>query len=79
VQFPVLIAVQPDSPGASLIWAALGRGLSRFETPLLGLPGDWDLVAQGWAPHCVPKAGCLVQEDLPDEPVERILSFLDVS
>jgi haloalkane dehalogenase len=88
-EFPMLIAVQPDNPGAPAnreAWEKLGR----FEKPFLTLFGAKDPVTQGGEkllqkhvpgasgqPHHVfPEASHFIQEDVPDELVERIIAFV---
>lgn len=90
VQFPLLIAVQPDNPGAPLNRAAWPK-LCAFERPFLTLWGAQDPVAVGGdrrlqqsvrgaagQPHEVfPEAGHFIQEDVPDALVDRITRFLE--
>jgi haloalkane dehalogenase len=88
-QFPLLIAVQPDNPGVPAnreVWKRLGR----FDKPFLTLFGAKDPVsrggekllqehvpgAAGQAHHVFPDASHFIQEDVPDELVERILGFV---
>jgi len=92
VQFPVLIAVQPDNPGVAQNREAWDR-LASFEKPFLTLFGELDPVAKGWdkiaqahvpgargqAHHIIPNASHFIQEDAPDELVTRISAFLDVA
>ena len=87
--FPSLIAVQPDNPGVPQnrrAWEALGR----FDKPFLTLFGAQDPVtaggekalvehvpgAEGQAHHVFPNASHFLQEDVPEELVERILAFI---
>lgn len=88
-QFPVLIAVQPDNPGAPLNRAAWPK-LGAYERPFLTLWGGMDPVARGGnlklqahvagakgQPHHVfPQAGHFLQEDVPHELVEHINAFI---
>jgi len=88
-QFPVLIAVQKDNPGAPLNRAAW-PGLGAYDRPFLTLWGGMDPVARGGdqklqahvagakgQPHHVfPTAGHFVQEDVPKELVARINAFI---
>jgi len=88
-QFPLLIAVQPDNPGVSANREAWDR-LGRFDKPFLTLFGARDPVtrggekrlrehvpgAAGQAHHVFPGASHFIQEDVPDELVERILAFV---
>lgn len=92
IQFPMLIAVQPDNPGAPLNREAWAR-LASFEKPFLTLFGDLDPVSKGWdkraqahipgargqAHHNFPNAGHFIQEDAPDELVARVVAFLKVN
>jgi haloalkane dehalogenase len=92
IQFPVLIAVQTDNPGAPLNRDAWAR-LATFDKPFLTLFGDLDPVAQGWDKRAqayipgaagqkhqnIPTANHFLQEDAPDELVAHIISFLDVN
>ena len=87
--FPSLIAVQPDNPGVAANRASWER-LGRFEQPFLTLFGAKDPVTQGGEkaliehvpgaagqPHHVfPDASHFIQEDVPEELVERILAFV---
>lgn len=89
LEFPMLIAVQPDNPGLPTnrrTWETLGR----FEKPLLTLWGALDPVAPGGdrvlqahvpgtrgRPHLVvPEASHFIQEDAPDLLVEQLLRFV---
>ena len=88
-QFPLLIAVQPDNPGVPANCAAWEK-LGRFDKPFLTLFGAKDPVARGaekrlqehvpgaagQAHHVFPNASHFIQEDVPDELVERILAFV---
>jgi haloalkane dehalogenase len=90
VQFPVLIAVQPDNPGAPLNREAWAR-LAGFDKPFLTLFGDLDPVSRGWdkraqahipgaqgqAHHNIPGAGHFIQEDAAAELVSRTLAFIE--
>lgn len=87
-RFPMLIAVQPDNPGVPANRAAWEK-LGRFEKPFLTLFGAKDPVSRGFekrlqahvpgaagqAHHVFPDASHFLQEDVPDELVERILAF----
>jgi len=87
--FPMLIAVQADNPGVPANREAWER-LGRFERPFLTLFGAKDPVTQGGEqaliahvpgaagqPHHVfPDASHFIQEDVPDELVERTLEFI---
>lgn len=89
IKFPVLIAVQPDNPGAPLNREAWAR-LANFKKPFLTIFGDLDPVARGWDKrahqhipgtaglphHNIPHASHFIQEDAPAELVEHILRFL---
>ncbi len=88
--FPMLIAVQPDNPGAPANRAAWEK-LGKFEKPFLTLFGAKDPVTQGGEkrliqhvpgakgqPHHVyPNANHFIQEDEPADLVERVLSFIE--
>jgi haloalkane dehalogenase len=88
-QFPMLIAVQPDNPGVPDNGAAWEK-LGGFEKPFLTLFGAKDPVskggekllqrhvpgAAGQAHHVFPDASHFIQEDVPDQLVERILTFI---
>lgn len=90
-KFPVLIAIHADNPGAPLNRAAWER-LESFRKPFLTLFGGADPVSKGWEKraqrhipgaagqqhHVVPDAGHFIQEDAPEEMVQRIISFLAV-
>jgi haloalkane dehalogenase len=92
VQFPVLIAVQPDNPGTPLNREAWDR-LASFDKPFLTLFGALDPVATGWdrrahahipgtkgQPHAViPDANHFIQEDVPAILVAHIKNFLTAS
>ena len=92
IQFPVLIAVQTDNPGAPLNREAWAK-LANFDRPFLTIFGDLDPVARGWdkraqahipgaagqAHHNIPTANHFIQEDAPEELLSRILPFLDVT
>ncbi|MCC7267583.1 MAG: alpha/beta fold hydrolase [Caulobacteraceae bacterium] len=89
VQFPVLIAVQPDNPGAPLNRAAWPK-LCAYDRPFLTLWGGQDPVARGGnkklqaavagaagQPHHVfETAGHFVQEDVPEELVAHVNAFI---
>ncbi len=88
-QFPLLIAVQPDNPGVPLNRAAWEK-LARFEKPFLTLWGALDPAsgsaykalqahipgAAGQPHHVLPDANHFIQEDAPEELVERLLGFI---
>jgi haloalkane dehalogenase len=92
IQFPLLIAVQPDNPGVPLNREAWAR-LASFDKPFLTLFGDldpvskgWDRLAQGYIPgakgqahHTVKGANHFIQEDAPAELLEHFIPFLDVN
>jgi haloalkane dehalogenase len=89
IQFPLLIAVQPDNPGVPLNKAAW-QTLVKFEKPFLTLFGELDPVAKGadaamqkripgakgQPHHRFPNANHFIQEDVPDELVAHILRFI---
>lgn len=92
LQFPLLIAVQPDNPGVPLnkkVW----EGLERFDKPFLTLFGELDPVSRGadrqmqkripgarGQPHQrFANANHFIQEDIPAELVEHILRFIDAT
>lgn len=91
LQFPLLIAVQPDNPGVPLNRAAWER-LRSFDKPFLTLWGARDPVARGvnlllqrWIPgaagqahHVFDDANHFIQEDVPEELVAHITRFLAV-
>ncbi|MDR3499875.1 MAG: haloalkane dehalogenase [Parvibaculum sp.] len=91
IQFPVLIAVQPDNPGAPLNREAWKK-LAQFDKPFLTLFGDLDPVSKGWDRRAhahipgakgkhhknIPDASHFIQEDAPEELVRNIVAFLDV-
>lgn len=89
LEFPVLIAVQPDNPGVGInreAWAKLGN----FHKPFLTLWGMRDPVARGvdkrmheHIPGCAgqphhrfPDANHFIQEDVPAELVDHVLAFV---
>jgi haloalkane dehalogenase len=88
-KFPMLIAVQPDNPGVLANREAWER-LGRFSKPFLTLFGGQDPVtnggekrlqehvpgAAGQAHHVFPDASHFIQEDVPEELVERLLAFI---
>ena len=92
IQFPLLIAVQPDNPGVPLNREAWAR-LANFNKPFLTLFGDLDPVSKGWdklaqsyipgakgqAHHTVKGANHFIQEDAPAELLEHFIPFLDVN
>jgi haloalkane dehalogenase len=90
LQFPMLIAVQPDNPGLPLNrewWKALGH----FEKPFLTLFGEQDPVSAGGhvplqahipgaagQPHQLfAEASHFIQEDVPELLVDHLLRFID--
>ena len=89
LEFPMLIAVQPENPGVPANREAWER-LGHFDKPFLTLFGARDPVtkggekrlqehvpgAAGQLHHVFPDAGHFIQEDVPDELVERILAFV---
>lgn len=89
IQFPLLIAVQPDNPGVPLNKAAW-QTLEKFEKPFLTLFGELDPVAKGadvamqkripgakgQPHHRFPTANHFIQEDVPNELVQHILRFM---
>lgn len=88
-QFPVLVPVTADDPGAVANRAAW-KGLERFERPFLTLFGDSDPITKGadkvlaeripgakGQPHAVLEdVGHFSMEDAPDEMSARIVAFL---
>jgi haloalkane dehalogenase len=90
LKFPALIAVQPDNPGVPMNVAAWEK-LKDFRKPFLTLWGQKDPVArgadkrmhehipgcEGQPHHRFPDANHFLQEDVPDELVERVLRFLE--
>ncbi|MCW5761019.1 MAG: alpha/beta fold hydrolase [Phenylobacterium sp.] len=88
-EFPVLIAVQPDNPGAPLNREAWPK-LAAYDRPFLTLWGGMDPVARGGdrklqahvagakgqKHHVFPQAGHFLQEDVPDELVAHINAFI---
>lgn len=92
IQFPLLIAVQPDNPGVPLNREAWAR-LASFDKPFLTLFGDLDPVSKGWdrlaqnyipgakgqAHHTIKGANHFIQEDAPQELLEHVIPFLDVN
>jgi len=89
LQFPMLIAVQPDNPGLPLNRAAWEK-LASFGKPFLTLWGALDPVAPGGdrrlqrhfpgaagqAHAVLPDANHFLQEDAPDELIRRLLAFI---
>ena len=90
LQFPLLIAVQKDNPGAvenRQAWAAL----AGFDKPFVTVFGGLDPVAKksdrrmqrhipgavGQAHHVVPDAGHFIQEDATAVVTERLIAFLN--
>ncbi len=92
IEFPLLIAVQPDNPGVPINKAAWER-LIKFDKPFLTLFGELDPVGRGWekrAQQFIPgakgqdhqiiaNAHHFIQEDAADELVRRITAFLEVN
>jgi haloalkane dehalogenase len=90
IEFPLLIAVQTDNPGAPLNRKAWEK-LKTFDKPFLTIFGALDPVSRGWerrAQAAIPgakdqdhfvieHANHFIQEDAPEILVERILRFLD--
>ena len=90
--FPMLIAAQPDNPGTPANREAWKR-LGEFDKPFLTLFGAKDPVTQGGEqalidhvpgaagqPHHVfPDASHFIQEDVPDQLVERTLAFIEAT
>ncbi|MBF2754629.1 MAG: alpha/beta fold hydrolase [Gammaproteobacteria bacterium AqS3] len=88
--FPALIAVESDNPGVAQNRAAW-EALERFDKPFLTIWGAKDPVtaggqevlqrripgARGQAHAVLPEAGHFLQEDAPEEVVERLLAFID--
>ncbi|MDB4807056.1 haloalkane dehalogenase [Pseudomonadales bacterium] len=91
-QFPQLIAILPGNPGVPLnkiIW----EKLKTFDKPFLTLFGDKDPIsyrgekifkkfvpgAKGQKHKIIAGAGHFIQEDKPEELVEAIIPFLEVS
>jgi haloalkane dehalogenase len=88
-QFPLLIAVQPDNPGVAQNRVAWEK-LARFEKPFLTLWGALDPAsgsaykglqahipgAAGHPHHVLPDASHFLQEDAPEELVQRVLEFI---
>ncbi len=89
LQFPMLIAVQPENPGVPLNRAAWER-LATFRKPFLTIFGAQDPVARGadrrmqrhipgtaGQPHMtIEHANHFIQEDAPEILVEQITHFL---
>ena len=89
IQFPLLIAVQSDNPGAPLNRAAWPK-LGAFAKPFLTLWGALDPVAKGsdvrlqghvagakgQPHHTFEKASHFIQEDVPEGLVEHMTAFL---
>jgi haloalkane dehalogenase len=92
IQFPLLIAVQTDNPGAPLNREAWAR-LAAFDKPFLTLFGELDPVARGWEKRAleyfkgakgqdhriIAGAGHFIQEDASEALVEHITRFLSAS
>jgi haloalkane dehalogenase len=89
IQFPLLIAVQKDNPGAPLNREAWKR-LASFDKPFLTLFGELDPVARGWEKRAqeyfkgakgldhriIDGAGHFIQEDAADELVKHVNHFI---
>lgn len=89
IQFPVLIAVQKDNPGAPLNREAWAR-LASFDKPFLTLFGELDPVARGWEKRAqeyfkgakgldhriIAGAGHFIQEDAAEELVTHVNHFI---
>jgi len=89
IQFPVLIAVQKDNPGAPLNREAWKR-LASFDKPFLTLFGELDPVARGWEKRAqeyfkgakgldhriIAGAGHFIQEDAAEELVTHVNNFI---
>ena len=92
IKFPMLIAVQPDNPGVPENRAAWEK-LGRFNKPLLTLFGSQDPVtkggekriiehvpgAVGQAHELFAEASHFLQEDVPEELVDRIFKFIEAT
>lgn len=90
IEFPLLIAVQPDNPGTPLNRAAWPK-LGAFPRPFLTLWGALDPVAKGGDArlqahvagakgqphHTFEKASHFIQEDVPEGLVEHMTAFLE--
>lgn len=89
LEFPVLIAVQPDNPGVAINREAWAK-LKDFRKPFLTLWGSKDPVARGvdkrmhehiagcagQPHHRFADANHFLQEDVPAELVEHVLRFV---
>lgn len=89
IKFPVLIAVQPDNPGAPINRAAWER-LKTFDKPFLTIFGALDPVSKGWEKRAqaeipgargqdhaiIDHAHHFIQEDAPDILVQMISAFV---
>jgi haloalkane dehalogenase len=92
IKFPMLIAVQPDNPGVPENRAAWEK-LGRFNKPLLTLFGSQDPVTKGGEKNIIEhvpgaigqahelfaEASHFLQEDVPEELVDRILKFIEAT
>ena len=88
LRFPLLIAVQPDNPGAPLNRAAWEK-LKKFDKPFLTIFGALDPVSRGWDKRAqaeiagakgqehatIEHANHFIQEDAPEILVEKINAF----
>ncbi|MBO6634417.1 haloalkane dehalogenase [Parvibaculum sp.] len=89
LRFPLLIAVQPDNPGAPLNRAAWEK-LKKFDKPFLTIFGALDPVSRGWDKRAqadipgakeqnhemIDHANHFIQEDAPEILVEKINAFI---
>ncbi|MEQ9143299.1 MAG: haloalkane dehalogenase [Parvibaculaceae bacterium] len=89
LRFPLLIAVQPDNPGAPLNRAAWEK-LKKFDKPFLTIFGALDPVSKGWDKRAqaeipgakgqnhatIDHANHFIQEDAPEILVEKINAFI---
>lgn len=90
--FPLLIAVRPGHPGATLNRQTWSK-LEHFDKPFLTLFGGKDVVsrgaerelqnripgATGWPHKVFPQAGHFIQEDMPELLVEHMLAFISAT
>jgi len=90
LRFPLLIAVQPDNPGAPLNRAAW-ENLKKFDKPFLTIFGALDPVSKGWDRRAqaeipgtkgqdhatIDHANHFIQEDAPEILVEKINAFIE--
>ncbi|MEP0707374.1 haloalkane dehalogenase [Parvibaculum sp.] len=89
LRFPLLIAVQPDNPGAPINRAAWEK-LKKFDKPFLTIFGALDPVSKGWDKRAqaeipgakgqnhatIDHANHFIQEDAPEILVEKINAFI---